>query len=182
MYLGHKQLIILAFLSVGVVVVVSRRNYEHEPPPPPLTKEEKQVMTRQLTVKALSGTAVETQRATSKLAAMGEAGKPHLRKVLTQSGDPSSKAIAIAGLASLWDYPSMDGMVRALEDSSPLVRARAGAAVQKMLGANHHYRPNDPEDQRAHAIDLIKADWEHLRNAEFFDKTTAHLQPPESLR
>ena len=58
------------------------------------------------------------------------------------------------------DYRSMPSLLDLLEHEDSLVRGRAGAAVQKILGADFGFRANLPEDQRAKVIAVIRHDYE----------------------
>ena len=85
----------------------------------------------------------ERERAAAALAATSsDESRQHLRRVYRQSKSPSVRAACIGGIARGWDYDSMDSLLVALEDESPLVRGRAGGgctgnAGRRLLLSSH---------------------------------------------
>jgi HEAT repeat protein len=94
--------------------------------------------------------------AARQLSSHGEAAVPELRRVLQQSKEPAVRAAVIQGLGKAKDWRSMPELIEALDDSDPLVRGRAGAAVQKIMQAKFYFRAEDPPAKRAKVIAYIK--------------------------
>jgi len=125
-----------------------------------------------------AATTEEKEKAAVKLASFGEAGREPLRRVLKTTQDASVRAASIDGLGGMWDYDSMDAMVAALSDESPLVRRRAHFVVQRMLQLNLAYNPADPAPQRARAVKVIDDAWKKMAAHPSFSewkKTSAEM-------
>ncbi|MCA9269319.1 MAG: hypothetical protein KDA41_12645 [Planctomycetales bacterium] len=74
--------------------------------------------------------------------------------------EPTARAQAICLIAEARDWESVDLLIAQLEDSSPLVRGRAGVALQHILGTDFLYRAESPPAQRAAAIRGLRRYWE----------------------
>ncbi len=119
-----------------------------------------------LAEQALGGSSPEArEKAAVQLATQVTDSRNLLRQVFHQSEAPPVRAACISGMAGNWDYHSMDDLLAALEDESPLVRGRAGAAVQQMLGIHFYFRAQDPPDKRAVAVKKMRAAWEYMRTS-----------------
>ncbi len=108
----------------------------------------------------------EQERAAVRLAELGPEATSHLRRVLSESQSSAVRAACIRGLAARRDYDSMPEFLKALEDESPLVRGRAGVAVQKLLGADCGYRQDLPQRQHQAAVKALRKEWERLKDSE----------------
>jgi hypothetical protein len=83
---------------------------------------------RQLACARLVAAAGRLQQAGSRNAA-----RDHLVQVFKESTTPGVRAAAMCGLASLWDYDSMDLMLDALGDDAAEVRTAARQAILGLL-------------------------------------------------
>jgi hypothetical protein len=90
----------------------------------------------------------------------------HLRRVATESKDANVRAVCIREIGDRCDYESMDLLLAALDDESPLVRARAAKAVAPIIGREYPYRFNAPKAERQPTIDAIRACWEQMKGSE----------------
>ena len=104
------------------------------------------------------------ERAAVQLASRGEESIVHLRQVLSTSESPQVRAACVEGLGRQWDYDSIEELFAALEDPSPLVRGRAGAALMRMLGRQRDFRADAPPEERQHFIRLLRGDWEEMKD------------------
>lgn len=118
----------------------------------------------------------EQEEAAAQLAQLGEPAREHLRRVLQQSQVAEVRAVCLQGLGAMFDYDSMDLMIRMLGDRSVLVRGRAGAAVARMLGRDYFFRANAPPAQRAKAASKMKKDWEEMRDSVLLRNFKKELQ------
>jgi HEAT repeat protein len=104
--------------------------------------------------------------AATQLAQTGPEAAPVLREILAKTGESSDvRAAAADGLGVLRDEASMGDLLTALEDPDPLVRGRAGVAIQRILGADYFFRAEDPVERRRECIENIKSDWALLQGA-----------------
>lgn len=90
---------------------------------------------------------------------------PRLRQVYQQSSDPAVRATVMQSMGRLYDYDSMDSLLEAMDDPSPLVRARANAAVVRMIGLDGHFDANGPIEDRRRIIGFYRLQWESMRNS-----------------
>ncbi len=131
--------------------------------------EEQPQTPQQLTQQALEAEGpVEREMAVARLAQLpttGQKASVHLRQVLQKSDLPSVRATAIQGLASEGDYDSLDVIIAALNDPDPLVRGRACAAVEDMLGMRFDMRHDDPIEKRKIKIKLVIDAWQNMQNS-----------------
>ena len=113
---------------------------------------------------------VERERATVALGSRGVDAIPYLRKLAATGSTDEVRAAALYSLGTLWDFESMDLLLAGMEDTSPVVRSRAGLAVARMLSRNRRFQAQANEAQRKRIVELYRADWEQLRNAPYFDQ------------
>lgn len=90
---------------------------------------------------------------------------PRIREVYQQSSDPAVRATLVQSMGRLYDYTSMDSLLQAMDDPSPLVRARANAAVVRMIGLDGHFDANGPIADRRRIIGFYRVQWEAMRNS-----------------
>jgi hypothetical protein len=126
---------------------------------------------------ALEGATPQAREAAAvKLAALGERAHDLQVRVLNESRDPNVRAAMIQGLAAQWEYGSMPAFLDAMNDESPLVRGRAGAAVQRMLGADFGFQYDDPPEKRKALIAGLRKEWEFLKKSPGFENTVKALK------
>ena len=111
----------------------------------------------------------ERERAAVELGNRGLKALPHLRALAQQSDSKAVRAAALYGLGMQWDFDSMDVLLNAMEDESPVVRSRAAGAVARMLSRDRRFQAHGPETDRARIVGFYRTDWEQLRNAPYFD-------------
>jgi len=87
------------------------------------------------------------------------------RRVFSESREPEVKAAAIQSMASNWDFDSIDTLFSAMDDDDLLVRARAHAAVQRLLQVDAGYRADAPREERLAKIKMYRDDWEKFRHS-----------------
>ena len=92
----------------------------------------------------------------------GAAARTEVRAALEQHQryEPEVVAPLLQATMKNRDYRSMPTLIELLEHEDPLVRGRAGAAVQKILGADFGYRANAPDEERRRIIEVIKSDYQ----------------------
>ena len=92
----------------------------------------------------------------------GEMARVEIRAALEQhaSYEPEVVAPLLQATGKTRDYRSMPTLLDLLEHPDPAVRGAAGAAVQKILGADFGFRANAPEDERAKLIKEMRHDFE----------------------
>ncbi|MEX0867253.1 MAG: HEAT repeat domain-containing protein [Pirellulales bacterium] len=98
--------------------------------------------------------------AASQLAARGNAARVELRQLLAQSQDAAVTAVAVQGLAEIWDHHSMPEMIDAMNHESGLVRGRAVNAVERILGAEVGLYSNTDDQRRRQLIVQLQRDWQ----------------------
>jgi len=124
-----------------------------------------------------AATAEEQEQAAVRLAALPQSeARSHLRDVLRQSKVAGVRAACLQGLGASHDYQSMDLLLEALEDESPLVRGRAGVAVTRMIGRDYHFRANGSEESRAKAVKGIRTCWEEMKKSKLLESFKQELQ------
>lgn len=97
--------------------------------------------------------------AASQLAARGNGARVELRELLERSQDAAVTAVAVQGLAEIWDHHSMPQMIDAMNHDSDLVRGRAVNAVERILGAEVGLYANTADQRRRQLIDQLHNDW-----------------------
>jgi len=155
--LRRPLLIAAGVLFVIVAVVYGIRLLAGGGPPP-----------EELARLALEAETVEQrEQAASQLAGVdGAEVLEHLRRVATESQDAGVRAVCILEIGDRRDYESMDLLLAALDDESPLVRARAATAAGQIIGREYRYEFNAPAPQRKRTVDDIKACWEQMKGSE----------------
>lgn len=89
---------------------------------------------------------------------LGEDSDPRtLIEALRSDESGEVRAAAAAALGKLKHWDAGETLMDALSDEDPRVRARAGAALQQIMGADFHYRAKDP--QRDKVIQRIRKWW-----------------------
>ena len=83
-----------------------------------------------------------------------------VRAELAGSDSPEVRADSAGRLGAWHDRQSMPQLIAALDDDDLNVRARAGAAVIEILGADFLFRADDPPQRRRQAVERIKKHWE----------------------
>ncbi len=109
------------------------------------------------------GDASQRVEAASTLASRKHAARPLLRELLKESSDPAVVAVAIQGLAEIWDYQSMPEMIAALDHEDLFVRGRAIGAVQRIIGVELEYLANDAPAERRSKTSYIAKVWQQRR-------------------
>jgi hypothetical protein len=117
----------------------------------------------------------EREMAVAQLSGLGRESTEHLQRVLAKGNSPSVRATAIQGLAKQWDYDSMDPIIDALNDDDPLVRGRAGRAVERMLGMQFGLRHDAPVEERKAKIKLVRTAWKQMKTSEVFENWKQRL-------
>lgn len=118
--------------------------------------------------------------AAASLAGMDATARPQMARVLNESNQPTVRAAVIQGLAAQWDYDTVPLLMGAVEDSSPLVAGRAGAAVERLLGMDYRFRCDDPPAERQAKIKMMRDDWELLRNSPKLEQWKQRLAEKKS--
>lgn len=146
------------------------------PPPAPLPPKSAE----QLAQESLEApTPDEQEVAAVRLAELGRPAREHLQRVLSESQSPQVRAACIRALYAQWDYDSMPVFLDALDDESELVRARAGAAVERMMSVDFDYHHDDPPEKREAAVKRLREHWEQFRKSEIFANWKRRLQARE---
>jgi len=121
-----------------------------------------EVSTRTLAESSVKGTPEEQEKATLELTRRGQVVIPDLRKVVAESTSPRARAAAIQALGAFNDFESMPAILAALDDSDSLVRGRAGVAAANLIGADYHFRADDPAPKRRAIIGAIAKSYEKM--------------------
>jgi hypothetical protein len=151
---GNRGLWITLAVLGGIAAVIYGGKYLSRKPPAP----------SQLADMALNSELPDQrQHAAVMLADSGPAGVPHIREVFRRSEASDVKVACIEGIAQNWDYDSMDLLLDALDDPSPVVRGRAASAVMRMVGRNRRFRAEGPEAERKMLAQYMREDWEAMR-------------------
>jgi hypothetical protein len=122
-----------------------------------------------------ASTPEEQEQAAVELASRGKPAVEFLRDVLAKSQSPEVRVACIDGLGTNWDYDSMDSILDAMEDSSPLVRGRAGAVACRMIGRERPFHASDSEEKRQQIVEFMRADWKAMREAGTLEKLKKEL-------
>ena len=148
-----------SIIGVGLMVIVGIIIWSVLPEPTePLATPE--VLTQQLNSDAPTDQKV---KAAQDFIRHGEAARTEVRAALVnhQSHEPEVVAPLVQATMKNRDHRSMPTLLDLLEHEDPQVRGRAGAAIQKILGADFGYRANASEAERAKIIALIKQDYQN---------------------
>ena len=112
----------------------------------------------------LSGPAptVEKVRAAQQILRHGEAARSEARAAIAaySQHEPAVMAPLLQATAKNKDYRSMPTLLELLDHPEPLVRGRAGAAIQKIMGADYGFRANAPPEERAPLVAAIRTDYQ----------------------
>lgn len=98
--------------------------------------------------------------AVERLSRGGAEARPVLTQTLQQDASPRVRAEAAAALGVVGQIESMPELLTAMEDPDPLVRARAGAAVRRIMGANFYFRAEADPAERRRVIEVIRKEYE----------------------
>ena len=148
----------LAFLIILILIGAGALAWVYWP------RSQRAATPEQLAQQALSGDNPLVQtRATAQLSTQGAA--PQLRQVITQARNPEVRATAAQALGDLEDFQSVPELLRLCDDSSALVRGRAGAAVTNIIGMDFFFQADDPPDQRKAAIESMRRAYEQMRRS-----------------
>jgi len=153
-----REHIYYAVIGVGLLIIVGTvvwqfRPEPTEPLPPP------EVVAEQLDTADSTEQRVQAART---FVRHGEAARQQVRTALEQHQryEPEVVEPLVAATMKNRDYRSMPTLLELLEHEDPEVRGRAGAAIQKILGADFGYRANLPESERAKIVEFIRDDYE----------------------
>lgn len=97
------------------------------------------------------------ERAALDLSRSGAKARGQMLRVVAESPIPEVRVAAIQGLETLRDFASGDTLFALLDDPSDKVRAAAGSALTRILGADFRYRATDPADKRQRAVKAMRA-------------------------
>ena len=118
----------------------------------------------------------QQEKAAVELAELGRPALKHLQRLLAESQSNHVRAAVIQGLAFQRDYDSMPALLDAMADPSLVVRGRAGAAVQRLLGLKFGFDADGPPDEREKIIMAVRKQWESLRNSPGFKTRKKEMQ------
>jgi hypothetical protein len=139
---------------------------------------------QELETQALTAAPEVRVRATVQLIKLKDKGLASLRKIAQKAPDAESKALAIAGLGSLWDFDSMDLILAGLEDESDVVRTRSHVTIEQMLGVRIPFGAKDPPAQREQAVKKMHDEWKALQAGPLLEELKQRLKkqdPSEML-
>ncbi len=90
----------------------------------------------------------------------GPAAREQIRAAISHYEDYEPEVVAPLAQAAMKseDYQSLPVLLRMMEDEDANVRGRAGAAVQRIMGADYGFRANMPADERARIIAQIQSE------------------------
>jgi len=109
----------------------------------------------------------EQQTAAIELSRRDDVPIQSVRDVFIKSKVPEVRAAAVQGLGRKRDFDTLPKLIDAMEDESPLVRGRAGAAVRRIVGLNYEFRALDPPEKRKEAVEFYRKFWEEARGTKF---------------
>jgi HEAT repeat protein len=117
---------------------------------------------QELAQQALSASSVQVQtQAAIQLGTQG--AMTQLREVVAEARDPEVRAAAVQGLGDLQDFQSVPELLALCNDSSALVRGRAGAALSNILGADFGFEADAPAERRTATIEAMRKMYEQMR-------------------
>jgi hypothetical protein len=119
---------------------------------------------------------VQQEKAAVELAELGRPALKHLQRLLAESQSNQVRAAVIQGVAFQRDYDSMPILLDAMADPSLVVRGRAGAAVQRLLGLEFSFDADGPPDEREKIITAVRRQWESLRDSPGFKTRKKEMQ------
>lgn len=93
-----------------------------------------------------------------------EQGDPaYLLSVFTDRGEKIEiRAAAAQALGQMRHLDAGDALIDALDDSSVLIRTRAGVAIRRIMQVSYRYDPRGPIAERRKAIQRIRNAWPRL--------------------
>lgn len=91
----------------------------------------------------------------------GEQARMEIRRAVAQheQHEPQVLATLLQATGKTRDYRSMPELIELLRHEDPLIRGRAGAAIQKIMGVDFFYRANDSPQRREEIIKMIEDDY-----------------------
>ena len=165
----QKTLLIIAGLLFALLVLFYAWRF--------LSSGERHRSPEELVREALESTdPAEQEKAVLELTELGTPALKHLQRVLAESQTDRVRAAAIQGLAFQQDYDSMPALLDAMADPSLVIRVRAGAAVQKLLGVKIDFHANAPPKEREKAVAILRKEWERMRNLPNFEELKKQQQ------
>jgi len=93
-----------------------------------------------------------------------------LVEALRSDPSPEVRAAAARGIGLVYYWEGMPDLMNALNDSSEDVRRNAGAAVHRLWRADFLYRADDPPQERAQRIALIRSMWDDYSRSPAFNR------------
>lgn len=118
----------------------------------------------------------ERQAAAAQLCDWQEQAKPQMREVLAASDLPEIRVMIVQTLGSLYDFDSMDLLLGGLSDQSPEVRQQSILQIRRMLGYTPPFDPLGPEAERQKAIEVIRKDWETMKESPVLEEFKQRLK------
>ena len=150
----------LSYVILGVLVVVAVSIYGCPSGDQALSAE-------QLYEMSLNGKTVdEKEQAAVKLCDLGYIHRDKVRELLGNSDVEVVQAACAAGLGAMYDYESMEQLLKLLDDESKLIRSRASKSVTRMLGRDYGFRPSADERTRKEVAKKMSEDWRKMKDSE----------------
>ncbi|MCA9270017.1 MAG: hypothetical protein KDA41_16160 [Planctomycetales bacterium] len=150
---------------IGVLVAWMAGAFQQEKPLPPVP----------VVIERLNKPASAEQQvgAAKDLIRHGAKARTEVRAALANHAkyEPEVMAPLLQATMKNRDYQSMPVLLDLLDHPDPLVRGRAAAAAQQILGGRINYRANDAPEVRAKAAAEIRRQYEELkpRLVEFYE-------------
>jgi HEAT repeat protein len=104
-------------------------------------------------------TVEERQAAANELSKCGEEQIEAFRRIFLESDTPEVRAVMAQSLGKCRDIDSLGELIDAMEDPSPLVRGRAGAVVQEMVGMDMSFDAEGPPAERQKIVAFCRRFW-----------------------
>lgn len=123
-----------------------------------------------LAERAISGTPEEQEKAALEITRRGPDAIPLLRKIVAESTSSKARATAIQALGAYNDVESAPALFKAMEDDDPQVRGRAGVAVASIIGADYHFRADDPLPKRKAILGHMRQSYEKMLKHDMFKR------------
>jgi|GEM_PF-2140778 len=103
------------------------------------------------------------QRAAVKLVSGAAEALARLRELAVDCDDPAVRATCLQGIGAQRDFDSIDLLVDALADSSPLVRARAKHALGRLWNREIFFPVDGSDAERSRALAGVRTMWGNLQ-------------------